>query len=322
MADEFLSCNTGWRRRTAPVSATAENEQQTSLQLKHRDWRALFLYGVFGFIVVVIEEIAVFHFHMVERFGIAPLLARGIIYLLLTTALWAALLRANRRLVCKLMHDKQASYESLLLAYDNALGLKDAYTGEHGRRVAFYAYRIAKAMGLPHEEAHAVREAALLHDIGKIGISDAILTKPSKLTTEEFRTIQLHPAKGAEIVESIPPLSHHAPAVRHHHERFDGSGYPDGLHGHYIPLAARIIAVADVLDALTSDRSYRRSMPLDAAIAEISKASGRHFDPDIVGVITDKSFLHNLKSITAESVPSHYRHKPARQMGRPAEIIS
>lgn len=326
MADGFSSCSAGWRRQATQVFAFAEDERKTARQLKRRDWHALLLYGVFGFVVVVIEEIAIFHFHMVERFGIAPLLARGMVYLLLTTALWAALLRANRRLVCKLMHDKQAGYESLLLAYDNALGLKDAYTGEHGRRVAFYAHQIAKAMGLSHEEAHAVREAALLHDIGKIGISDAILTKPGKLTTEEFRAIQLHPAKGAEIVEAIPPLSHHAPAVCHHHERFDGSGYPDGLHGHYIPLAARIIAVADVLDALSSDRSYRKSMHLDAAIAEISKASGRHFDPDIVGVITDKSFLQDLKCIAAETasnaVPSHNQHKPVRQMRRAAESIS
>ncbi len=279
-----------------PVSALAEDDQLIAWKLKRRDRNALLGYGLSVFVVVVIEEMAAFHFHMAERFGIAPLLARGVIYLLLTTALWAALLRTNRRLVSKMMHDKQASYESVLLAYDNAMGLKDAYSGGHGRRVAFYAHRIASAMDLPHAEANSVREAALLHDIGKIGIPDTILTKPGELSAEEFGAIQQHPAMGAEIVESIPLLSHHAPAVRHHHERFDGGGYPAGLHGRHIPLAARIIAVADVLDALSSDRSYRGALSLDVAVAEIGKASGKHFDPEIVGVITGKSFLHDLRN--------------------------
>lgn len=283
-------------RQSIPVSALAEDEGQIGRQLKRRDRKALLGYGLSAFVVIVIDEAAAFHFDMAERFGIAPILARGVLYLLLTTALWAALLRANRRLVSKMMRDKQASYESVLLAYDNALGLKDAYTGGHGRRVAFYAERIASTMGLPHLEVNAVREAALLHDIGKIGIADAILTKPGELTTEEFGAIREHPAMGAGIVESIPLLAHHAPAVRHHHERFDGGGYPDGLHGHHIPLAARIIAVADVLDALNSDRSYRGSMPLDAAVTEIGKASGKQFDPEIAGVVTDQSFLHVLRN--------------------------
>ncbi|MDP2809206.1 MAG: HD-GYP domain-containing protein [Rhodocyclaceae bacterium] len=278
------------------MNALTEDDQQIARKLKRRDRNALLLYGLFSFMVVVVEEVAFFRFHMDERFGMAPLLARGMIFLLLTTALWAVLLRANRRMVCEQMHGKQASYDSVLLAYDNALGLKDAYTGGHGRRVASYAHGIASAMGLPHAEANAVREAALLHDIGKIGVPDAILTKPDKLTADEFRTIQRHPVRGAEIVESIPLLARHAPAVRHHHERFDGGGYPDGLRGRHIPLAARIIAVADVLDALGSDRSYRGAMPLDAAVAEIGKASGKHFDPEIVGVVTGKAFLHALKN--------------------------
>lgn len=269
--------------------------------MQRRDRNVLLLYGLFGFVVVVVEEVAVFHFNLVEHFGMAPLLGRGIIYLLLTTALWAVLLRANRRLVCRLMHDKQAGYESLLLAYDKALGLKDAYTGGHGRRVASYAHRIASAMGLSQAEAHAVREAAMLHDIGKIGIADAILTKPGKLSAEEFAAIQQHPVRGAEIVEAIPLLSRHAPAVRHHHERFDGSGYPAGLRGHDIPRAARIIAVADVLDALSSDRSYREATPIETAVAEIGKAAGRHFDPEIVGVISSAAFLHELQNMPTDN---------------------
>lgn len=301
MPADVLDFGTRGSRQSIPVSALAEDEQQIARQLKRRDRKALLGYGLSVFVVVVIEEAVAFHFDMAERFGIAPILARGVLYLLLTTMLWAALLRANRRLVSKMMHDNQVSYESVLLAYDTALGLKDAYTGGHGRRVAFYAERIASAMGLPHAEVHAVREAALLHDIGKIGISDAILTKPGELTPEEFGAIREHPAMGAEIVESIPLLAHHAPAVRHHHERFDGGGYPGGLYGHHIPLAARIIAVADALDALGSNRSYRGSMPFDAAVAEIGKASGKQFDPEIVGVVTDKSFLHVLKNTAKDN---------------------
>lgn len=300
MSADVLHFGPGDIRQAIPVSALAEDEQQIGRQLKQRDRKALLGYGLSVLVVVVIGEVVAFHFDMAERFGIALLLARGVVYLLLTTALWAALLRAKRRLVSKMMHDKQAIYESVLLAYDNALDMKDAYSGGHGRRVAFYAHRIARAMDLPVAEANSVREAALLHDIGKIGIPDAILTKPGKLGAEESRAIQQHPAMGAGIVESIPLLAHLAPAVRHHHERFDGGGYPDGLDGRHIPLAARIIAVADVLDALSSDRSYRGSMSLDAAVAEIGKASGKHFDPQIVSVITGESFLHDLRNTSID----------------------
>lgn len=305
MPTKVLNIGTSGNRQAIPVSALAEDEQQIGRQLKRRDRKALFGYGLSVLVVVVIGEATVFNLDMADRFGVAPFLARGVIYLLLTTALWATLLRANRRMVSKMMLDRQASYESVLLAYENALGLKDAYSGGHGRRVAFYAHRIASAMGLPVAEANSVREAALLHDIGKIGIPDTILTKPDKLDAEELRVIQQHSAMGAGIVDSIPLLSHHAPAVRHHHERFDGGGYPDGLQGHRIPLAARIIAVADVLDALSSNRSYRGPMSFDEAVAEISKDSGKQFDPEIVDVVTGKPFLHDLRNTQADHPPIH-----------------
>jgi len=305
MPADVMDFGTEESLQSIPVPALAEDEEQIGRQLKRRDRKALLGYGLSAFVVIVIDEAAAFHFDMAERFGIAPILARRALYLVLTTALWAALLRANRRLVSKTMHDKQASYESVLLAYDNALGLKDAYTGGYGRRVAFYADGSASAMDFPHAEVNAAREAALLHDIGKIGISDAILTKPGELTTEEIGAILEHPAMGAGIVESIPLLAHHSPAVRHLHERFDGGGYPDGLHGHHIPLAARIIAVADVLDALNSDRSYRGSMPLDAAVTEVSNVSGKLFDPEIVGVVTDQSVLHVLRNTPTDYPSTH-----------------
>ena len=254
-------------------------------RLERRDRNMLLLYLISGTVIVVVGEAAAFYLDMADRFGFMPLLVRGIVILLLSTALWAALLRANRRLVTGLMNEKRQGYESVLLAYDSAIALKDAYTGGHGRRVARYSRLIAEAMGLPEAEVDAVSEAALLHDLGKIGIPDRFLTKTSRLTIEEFAEVQKHPAAAADILHAIPSLRRHAMAVRHHHERFNGSGYPDGLRGTDIPLAARIIAVADAFDALSSNRSYRRATTLNKALDEISQVAGSHFDPEIVAVI-------------------------------------
>lgn len=262
-----------------------DHDRQTLQRLQRRDRNMLLLYLISGTVIVVVGEAAAFYLDMVDRFGFMPLLLRGVLYLLLSTALWAALLRANRRMVTGLMNEKRQGYESVLLAYDSAIALKDAYTGGHGRRVARYSRLIAEAMGLPEAEVDAVSEAALLHDLGKIGIPDRFLTKTSRLTIEEFAEVQKHPAAAADILHAIPSLRRHAMAVRHHHERFNGSGYPDGLRGTDIPLAARIIAVADAFDALSSNRSYRRATTLNKALDEISQVAGSHFDPEIVAVI-------------------------------------
>jgi putative nucleotidyltransferase with HDIG domain len=263
----------------------ARPDQLIVHRLQRRDRNALLLYAFSGAVIVVAGEAAALYLGMTDRYGFMPLLLRGVVYLLLTTALWAALLRANQRLVTDLMNEKQQDYESVLLAYDSAIGLKDTYTGGHGRRVAHYSRLIAESMGLPEAEVDSVSEAALLHDLGKIAIPDHILTKPERLTSDEFAVVQNHPAIGAEILQSMPPLRRHATAVRHHHERFDGSGYPDGLCGADIPLAARIIAVADAFDALSSNRSYRCGVSADRALDEITKVAGSHFDPEVVAVI-------------------------------------
>ena len=263
-------------------------------RLERRDRNMLLFYLISGTVIVVVGEATAFYLDMADRFGFMPLLVRGIVYLLLTTAIWAALLRANRRTTTGLMQEKRQGYESILLAYDSALSLKDTYTGGHGRRVAHYTRLIAGAMGLPEAEADAVSEAALLHDLGKIGIPDNILTKPERLTLGEFAVVQKHPAAGAEILHSIPPLRRHAMAVRHHHERFDGSGYPDGLRGTDIPLAARIIAVADAFDALGSNRSYRRGVSADQALNIIAQAAGSHFDPEVAAAIARKPLREAL----------------------------
>lgn len=277
-----------------PAATLFDHDRQMLQRLERRDRNMLLLYLFSGAVLVIVGEAAAFYLDMVDRFGFMPLLVRGIIYLLLTTAIWAALLRANRRTAAGLMQEKRQGYEAILLAYDSALALKDAYTGGHGRRVARYTRLIAEAMGLPETEMGAVSEAALLHDLGKIGIPDHILTKPERLTIGEFAVVQKHPAAGAEILRSIPPLRHHAMAVRHHHERYDGSGYPDGLRGTDIPLAARIIAVADAFDAMSSNRSYRRGISADRALNEIAQVAGSHFDPEVIATITRKPFRDTL----------------------------
>lgn len=196
-----------------PAANFFDHDRQTLQRLERRDRNLLLLYLVSGTVIVVVGEAAAFYLDMLDRFGFMPLLLRGIIYLLLTTATWAILLRANRRTVTGLMQEKRQGYESILLAYDSALALKDTYTGGHGRRVAHYTRLIAEAMGLPQAGVDSVSEAALLHDLGKIGIPDHILTKPERLTSEEFAVVQKHTAAGADILRSIPPLRHHAMAV-------------------------------------------------------------------------------------------------------------
>lgn len=254
-------------------------------RLQRRDRAVLFGYALSGFTIIIAGELIAFYFDLARQIGVAPIAVRGIAYLAVTTALWSMLLRGNRKLVGSLLQELQEGYESILQAYDSAISLKDAYTGGHGRRVAACAERIAAALGQTPAQASEVREAALLHDLGKIGVADAILTKPAALDAAEAATMRGHPAAGARIVEAIPALRRHAAAVRHHHERHDGAGYPDGLSGERIPLGARIIAVADVWDALTSDRSYRRALPAQVALAELTSLSGTHLDPQVVAAL-------------------------------------
>ena len=174
------------------------------------------------------------------------------------------------------------SYMATVRALSNAVEARDAYTGKHAERVAAYGIEIARAVGLPRPEGAETQFGFLLHDIGKVAMPDAILFKPGALTTEERALMARHPVVGAEIVDGIEFLSEAAKVVRSHHERWDGTGYPDGLRGEEIPLAARVFAVADVLDALTTDRPYRPRIPLGEARAMIVEAAGTQFDPTVV----------------------------------------
>lgn len=167
-------------------------------------------------------------------------------------------------------------------ALANAVKSKDCYTREHSAIMSDYAAYIAEHLGLNSQDIRSVRFGSLLHDIGKIGIDKMILLKPTALTDAEYSVIKQHPVIGAEIIRSVHPLRDVVPFVLHHHERFDGTGYPKGLKGEEIPLGARIISLADVFQALTSDRPYRKALPEEEAVSIITDNSGKFFDPRIV----------------------------------------
>jgi HD-GYP domain-containing protein (c-di-GMP phosphodiesterase class II) len=160
-----------------------------------------------------------------------------------------------------------------------AVELRDNYTGGHTARVTSYSLMLGQELDLPEEQLHLIRIGGPLHDIGKIGIDDAILRKPGRLTPEEFEMMKSHTVKGAAILETIPDLAPVIPIVRSHHERWDGRGYPDGLAGEAISPLARVVAVADAFDAMTSDRPYRKGMAAEVAFGEVNKNSGLQFDP-------------------------------------------
>jgi putative nucleotidyltransferase with HDIG domain len=160
-----------------------------------------------------------------------------------------------------------------------AVEMRDEYTGGHTLRVSTYAVLLAQELNLPPREIELIRLGTPLHDIGKIGIDDAILRKPDRLTPEEFEIMKTHTVKGADIVSTVPDLRPIIPIVRSHHERWDGKGYPDGLGGEAISPLARVVSLADAFDAMTSNRSYRKGLPPAVAFAEIEKQSGQQFDP-------------------------------------------
>ncbi len=163
-----------------------------------------------------------------------------------------------------------------------AVALRDTHTGEHSRRVTVFALLLGRQLHLSAEELELIRIAAPLHDLGKIGIEDAILRKTGPLTPKEFDTMKAHTTKGAEILKPIPDLRPALPIVRSHHERWDGHGYPDGLKGEEIPRLARIVAVADAFDAMVFETPYRQGQPAEFAFAEIEREQGRQFAPEVV----------------------------------------
>lgn len=175
---------------------------------------------------------------------------------------------------------------SLMHSLGNAIAKRDSDTDAHNYRVTFYAVALAESMGLLKHDISDLVVGAFLHDVGKIGIPDRILLKPGKLSADEFEVMKTHALLGIEIVADNPWLAGAALTIRHHHERFDGTGYPDGLRGDAIPRLARIFAVVDVFDALASERPYKKPIALAEALTIIERDSGRHFDPDVAVAFT------------------------------------
>ncbi len=182
------------------------------------------------------------------------------------------------------MADLERSYDITLEALGDALDLKDAETEGHSKRVTAFTMAIARALNMPQEKVRVISRGAFLHDVGKMAIPDAILRKPGSLTKEEILKMREHCYHGYQMLRKIPFLAEAAEIVYAHQEYWDGTGYPRGLKGEQIPLGARIFAVADTLDAITSDRPYRAARPVSAARAEIGRWSGRQFDPEVVRV--------------------------------------
>jgi HD-GYP domain-containing protein (c-di-GMP phosphodiesterase class II) len=182
----------------------------------------------------------------------------------------------------RLYEEMRTLFISTVATLANAIDAKSPWTKGHSERVMGIAVRLAEEMKLPEEQVERIRLGGLLHDIGKIGVIEALLEKPEQLSEDEFPPIRLHPVKGVEILAPIEQLQDILPGIRHHHERFDGSGYPDGLRGEDIPLEARIIAVADAFDAMVATRPYKTGWTVARAREELQRCAGSQFDPRVV----------------------------------------
>ncbi len=201
--------------------------------------------------------------------------------ILLSIGRHAGIALENQRLHCALGD----SFRSTIAVLADAIEAKDPYTRGHCESVSRIAVEVARRLGIKDGALEEMQYAALLHDVGKIGIPDGILLKPGKLSPEEFVIIQKHSAIGSDIIKRVPSLQNIAPIVLHHHERLDGSGYPDGQSGNEISLSSRIIGVVDAFDAMTSIRPYRESWTTGVAVSELQRCAGSQFDPDVVEVL-------------------------------------
>lgn len=204
--------------------------------------------------------------------------------------------------------------DGLLNTLAEVVDLRDPYVLGHSKQVANYSMMIAERLGLSEKRLDLIRKAGLLHDIGKLGISEQILFKPGKLTKDEYEIVKNHVTLGAEILAASHALKDLIPIIRHHHERYDGLGYPDGLKGDEIPIEARILSVADAVEAMASDRPYRRGLDNQEVIEEIEKCTGTQFDPLVVKIFVEilkdeevQIFINSARSIESRELqPVHY----------------
>jgi putative two-component system response regulator len=201
----------------------------------------------------------------------------------LLTAVRSKLDRSNQLRIVRL----REAYESSLTVLANAIEVRDSYTRGHVERVRDYALMLARQLGWTGQALDDLRYGAILHDIGKIHIRESILHKSDPLSTDEWEEIKTHPAIGAEMIRGVPYLAEAVPIVYYHHEHWDGSGYPEQLTGEDVPIAARIVVVADAFDAMTTKRAYQTSRTLAQALNEIVNESGKKYDPTIVAVLQD-----------------------------------
>jgi putative two-component system response regulator len=213
-----------------------------------------------------------------KRLGAEDYLVKPVTRSELITTITSRLSRSQELLLAQL----QQAYESSLIMLANAIELRDHYTRGHVERVRDHAVAIAKHQGWTDAQLNHLKYGSILHDIGKIHIMESVLAKPGPLDESEWDVMKNHPVVGMEMVKNIPFLAPAIPVILHHHERWDGHGYPYGLAGEQIPKAARIVAVADSLDAMVSSRNYREALTPDQAYKEIMRCSGRQYDPDVV----------------------------------------
>ena len=204
---------------------------------------------------------------------------------------------------------KQGVYQDFLHILSSALDLRDQATGGHSHRVAALSLIIARQLEVSGERLADLQRAAILHDVGKVAIADAILSKPGPLTEAEWQEMRKHPAVGYQIVKDVPFLEGAAEIILSHHEHFDGTGYPRGFRGEEISLVARIFAVVDAYDAITSDRPYRKAMPHQYALEEISRHAGSQFDPQVVEAflrVGVSDLIRDKDTVREHAVPLSY----------------
>ncbi len=213
-----------------------------------------------------------------KKLGVEDYLVKPVDRQELITTVRSRLDRSQQIMLAQL----EQAYEASLIMLSNAIELRDHYTRGHVERVMQYCVSIAQRMGWTQAQMKPLQFGAILHDIGKIYITESILSKAGPLSNQEWAEMKRHTVVGAELLQSVPYLAQAIPIIRYHHERWDGKGYPDGLAGEEIPLGARIVAVADSFDAMTSARVYQQATPYDRALQEIQEGSGTNYDPAVV----------------------------------------
>jgi putative nucleotidyltransferase with HDIG domain len=265
-------CNTG---ATSTIIGLTEDKAPTKV------WAELYLWS-FPYYIVGAAVAGLVHFLNIHVGWQSSLLVLPPMYLMYRSyRLYLGKLESEKLHAQQVSNLHLRTIEALALAIE----AKDETTGEHLQRVRVYAMELAKELGLSADESEALKAASVLHDIGKLAVPEHIISKPGKLTPEEFDKMKIHPIVGAEILEQVHFPYPVVPVVRAHHEKWDGSGYPNGLSGEQIPIGARILAAVDCLDALASDRQYRKALPLDEAMAKVAAEAGTSFDPKIVGIL-------------------------------------